>query len=95
MNSGNSNREKFQFLLKKYNITQAESAKLLSNFTQRPCSVRTVRTWLNDPSKVSSRPCPDWAISALEDIIMRDIGVDYKYIYSAKRSFSLTNIERN
>nr|ARO45346.1 hypothetical protein [Pseudomonas syringae pv. actinidiae] len=28
--------------------------------------MRTVRSWLNDPDKPSSRPCPDWAVEGLE-----------------------------
>lgn len=63
------NREKFKALLKQHNISQARSAELLCIKTQRPCSVRTVRSWLSEPSKLSSRPCPDWAIKALTAIL--------------------------
>ena len=63
------NREKFKALLEQHNISQARSAELLCIQTQRPCSVRTVRSWLSEPSKPSSRPCPDWAITALEKVI--------------------------
>lgn len=64
-----SNRELFQQILTSYGITQAESAAMICEQTQRPCSVRTVRSWLNDPSKPSSRTCPDWAVTALKNAI--------------------------
>jgi len=59
------NREAFQRLLAKHKLTQADSAALICKQTQRPCSVRAVRSWLNDPDKPSSRACPEWALSAL------------------------------
>jgi hypothetical protein len=61
-----TNRDKFLKLLAEFEISQATSAELIAKQTQRPCSPRTVRSWLNDPEKPSSRPCPDWAIEALE-----------------------------
>lgn len=64
-----SNRERFAELLQESGITQAESAALICAATQRPCSVRAVRSWLNDPNKPSSRPCPDWAVAALSNAI--------------------------
>jgi hypothetical protein len=66
-----SNRERYRQLLLDYGLTQAESAVLLCEQTQRPCSVRTVRSWLNDPDKASSRECPAWAVTALENAIAR------------------------
>jgi hypothetical protein len=64
-------REQFQQLLDDHGITQAQSAALICHQTQRPCSVRTVRSWLNDPDKPSSRPCPEWAVKALEKALRR------------------------
>jgi hypothetical protein len=61
-----SNRQRYQQLLSEDGITQAHSAALICEQTQRPCSVRAVRSWLNDPEKLSSRECPDWAVVALE-----------------------------
>lgn len=61
-----TNREIFLKLLGDHGITQAESARLIAKQTQRPCSERTVRSWLNDPTKLSARPCPDWAVAALQ-----------------------------
>ncbi|MGY6257274.1 hypothetical protein ACXIVK_27835 [Paraburkholderia caledonica] len=66
-----SNRERYRQLLLEHQLTQAESAVLICEQTQRPCSVRTVRSWLNDPDKASSRECPDWAVAALENAISR------------------------
>lgn len=70
-----TNREVYQRLLAAHGLTQAESAALICEQTQRPCSVRTVRSWLNDPTKPSSRGgvngCPDWAIAALTNAIAR------------------------
>ncbi len=63
------NRTRYLALLDAHRITQAESARLIAYLTKRPCSARTVRSWLNDPDKPSSRPCPDWAIEALEQVI--------------------------
>ena len=60
------NRARYLALLKTHDITQAYSAVLISAVTSRPCSGRTVRSWLNDPDKPSARPCPAWAVDALE-----------------------------
>lgn len=67
-----TNRERYQAILKQYRLTQAASAALICQQTQRPCAVRTVKSWLNDPSKPSSRPCPDWAIAALQKALEVD-----------------------
>lgn len=64
-----TNRERYQHLLDQHGISQVYSAKLIEAVTKRPCSPRTVRSWLNDPTKPSSRPCPSWAVSALETAI--------------------------
>lgn len=63
------NRTRFLSLLKDNGITQAKSAVLIAAVTQRPCSPRTVRSWVNDPTKASSTPCPGWAVAALEKAI--------------------------
>lgn len=63
--SSQRNRAEFQALLAQYGITQAEAAARICHQTARPCSVRAVRSWVNDPEKPSSRPCPAWAVSAL------------------------------
>lgn len=62
-----TNQEKFRKLCADGNATQEEAARLIAEQTMRPCSVRTVRAWLADAEKTSSaRPCPDWALLALE-----------------------------
>jgi hypothetical protein len=61
-----SNSERYRQLLADHGLTQAQSAALICEQTKRPCSVRAVRSWLNDPEKASSRACPDWAVAALE-----------------------------
>ena len=63
------NRTRYLQLLKDYGITQVKSAELVAAVTQRPCSARAVRSWVNDPEKRSSSPCPDWAVAALEKAI--------------------------
>jgi hypothetical protein len=61
-----NNREKYLTLLSQGGVTQVESASLIAEQTQRPCSPRTVRAWLAAPETPSARPCPDWAVEALE-----------------------------
>ncbi|MNJ72204.1 hypothetical protein D3C77_688290 [compost metagenome] len=76
------NRTRYLQLLDTYGITQAKSAELVATVTQRPCSVRTVRSWVNNPEKPSSSPCPDWAVAALEKAI------DYMQRVMASRGVS-------
>lgn len=64
------NRLLFKALLAEHGLTQAEGAALICEFTQRPCAVRTVRSWLNNPEKPSSSPCPTWAVLALQGALM-------------------------
>ena len=77
-----NNRENFKALMKEHNIKQDQCAVLLEAVTKRPCSVRAIRSWINDPEKKSSRPCPDWAVSALERAI------EYMRLAVAKRNES-------
>lgn len=67
-----TSRERYIELLETYKITQAESAALICAETKRPCSVRTVRSWINDPDKPSSRPCPAWAVEVLEKALLNN-----------------------
>lgn len=66
------NRKIFLALLADNGLTQAKAAYLICEYTRRPCSVRTVRSWVNDPDKPSSRNCPDWAVEALAEALKRD-----------------------
>lgn len=61
-----TNQKKFRNLCAAAGITQEKAAELIAVQTMRPCSLRTVRAWLADPKLPSARPCPDWAILALE-----------------------------
>ncbi len=61
-----TNQEKFRELCKAARITQERAAQLIAEQTMRPCSLRTVRAWLADESLPSARPCPEWAVFALE-----------------------------
>ena len=63
------NRAIFLSLLADAGLTQAMAAEMIGSYTRRPCSVRTVRSWLNNPDKPSSRNCPDWAVNALREAI--------------------------
>lgn len=74
------NRTRYLKLLEANGITQAYSAVLITAVTQRPCSERTVRSWLNDPKKPSARPCPAWGVDALEK------GIGYMQRAVASRS---------
>ena len=59
------NRERFQDLVSRANITLKRSAELISEQTMRPCALRTVQSWVASPESKSARPCPDWAVVAL------------------------------
>jgi hypothetical protein len=61
-----TNRDRYLQLLALSKITQVESANLIAAQIQRPCAPRTVRAWLATPGSASARPCPDWAVEALE-----------------------------
>ncbi len=61
-----TNRAKLQELIAKANITRERAAQVIAEETKRPCSWRAVQSWLADPELNSARPCPDWAINALE-----------------------------
>ncbi|MDL1250239.1 hypothetical protein PST86_14675 [Yersinia pestis] len=61
-----NNREKLRVFLFENRLTQKKAAEMIEELTCRPCSVRSMRTWLNDPTKSSSRPCPDWVLTVLK-----------------------------
>jgi hypothetical protein len=64
------NVKRFEQLRTESDLTQAQAAAMIAEQTGRPCSLRTVRSWLNDPATISWRPCPDWAVLALETRIV-------------------------
>lgn len=60
------NRDRFNELLAQFGLTQQRAAELIAEQTSRPCSIRTVRSWLNDENSSGWRPCPAWAVAALD-----------------------------
>ena len=54
-------------LIKELNVSQIKAAGIISEQAQVPCSPRTVRAWLTPPEKSSARPCPEWAVEALQN----------------------------
>jgi hypothetical protein len=60
-----TNREKLAALIERAGITREEAAKHIADETKRPCSWRTVQSWLADPELSSARTCPDWAVAVL------------------------------
>lgn len=60
---------RFRTLLARADVTQAQAAAFIAEATQRPLSVRTVRSWLQQPGTVNAQSCPDWAVAALEDAL--------------------------
>ncbi|EKP0310264.1 TPA: hypothetical protein ACSCYS_003320 [Aeromonas veronii] len=69
-----NNRDKLLGILADHKITQAKCAEIICMMSGRPCSVRAVRSWVNDPSKPSIRTCPDWVISLLNDYFANNSG---------------------
>lgn len=81
------NRTRFLQLLETYDIKQKRSAELIAAVTSRPCSDRTVRSWINDPEAKNSHPCPDWGLAALEKAI------HYMQVGAQRRAESLKAAE--
>lgn len=59
--------------LDKERVSISDFAGLVKQLTFRPCSERTVQSWLSPTDVVSSRPCPDWIIDLLPEI-KKEIG---------------------
>nr|WP_242451024.1 hypothetical protein [Sodalis glossinidius] len=83
MQKNMNNREKLRLILFENRLTQIRAAELIEEFTMQPCSIRSVHSWLNDPTKPSSRACPDWVITALEKALLEK-GHQYKTLYRRK-----------
>jgi uncharacterized phage-associated protein len=47
------------------------AAQRIAKQTQRPLSVESIKAWTCDPATTRARPCPDWAIKALERNLKR------------------------
>lgn len=61
------NRGKLIAFRDTYHLTQTRVAEILATTTKRPCSVRIVQAWEASADKKSARPCPDWAITVLDE----------------------------
>lgn len=66
------NREKLRALISKHKLYQHTCAAIICSVTGRPCSVRAVRSWVNDPTTPSARNCPDWVIELLTEYFKKD-----------------------
>ena len=62
-----TNKDKLRQLLSEEGITQSQAADLIAAYTKRPCSVRSIRSWLANDGLSSSRPCPDWALAVFRE----------------------------
>lgn len=67
MTTRESNRELLRELRQQLGMTETQVAQFLAKKTKRPCSLRTVQAWTNDPEKKSARTCPNWAIELLQE----------------------------
>lgn len=61
-----TNRDKLLDLMSRAGVTRERAAQAIADETKRPCSWRAVQSWVADPALKSARPCPDWAVQALE-----------------------------
>lgn len=60
-------RKRLHALIEESGIVQREAAQLIADQTMRPCSLRSISSWLAGPESPSNaRPCPEWAVHALE-----------------------------
>jgi hypothetical protein len=60
------NHKSLADLIQAAKITRKEAALYIADETKRPCSLRSVQSWLANTETPSARPCPEWAVSALE-----------------------------
>lgn len=67
-----ANQRVFRALLTTHDLMLKDSAELIGMHTGRPCSYRTVKSWMADPDEVATaRPCPEWAVEALRAAVER------------------------
>ncbi|EEB1245416.1 TPA: hypothetical protein ACS7ZV_003528 [Providencia alcalifaciens] len=62
------NRKILTDFLDREKISLLQFTRVVEKLTFRPCSERTVQSWLSSPDVVSSRTCPDWIIELLPEI---------------------------
>lgn len=68
------NRKKLHALIEDAGILQREAAQLIAQQTMRPCSLRSISSWLAGPeSPNNARPCPEWAVHALESSLKAQV----------------------
>jgi hypothetical protein len=60
------NREKMKELCATAGSYPAAAA-LIAEATKRPLSVDAIKSWTCAPTTKRARPCPDWAIEALQN----------------------------
>jgi hypothetical protein len=53
-------------------LSQQRAAEIIALASGRPCSVRTMRSWLADDTVPTSTKCPDWAEPLLRDGLIRE-----------------------
>jgi len=67
----NANRMKMILLCREAG-SYAAAAHLIAKQTQRPLSIDSIKAWTCNLHTKRARPCPDWAINALERSIKRN-----------------------
>lgn len=68
--SSQTNRTKMKALCRLAGSYSA-AARRIACQTQRPLSVESIKAWTCDPAITRARPCPDWAVKALERNLKR------------------------
>lgn len=71
MTTTRSNRELLPELRQQLGMTETDVAQFLAKKTKRPCSLRTVQSWTNNPDTKHARNCPNWAIELLQEELHR------------------------
>lgn len=65
-----ANRNAFRGVQTRHALLLKDCAELIALQTGRPCSYRTVKSWMANPNEVATaRPCPDWALEALRTAV--------------------------
>jgi uncharacterized protein YbjT (DUF2867 family) len=77
-----ANRLALHTLLRDNGLSQAGAAAIITELSGRPCSLRSIMSWLAAPSASSARPCPTWAV----DIIREALEKHHPSIAQAKRA---------
>lgn len=62
-------RQDLARLITENGLRNTEAAILIESQVDRTCSERSIKAWLAEPGKTSSRTCPEWAVIALRKAI--------------------------